>query len=121
MFKRFEKKYDCFLLYSNRLRYICERLMHKHRNKMTEQDLTATKKANYRIAQLVDDIPSGRLTEEKERLAEELGISIPQLNRIIRGASDPSGTQLRIIADFFGVPVDALYERTPQPLEAAAA
>lgn len=70
---------------------------------------TTPKKARYRIAQLVGDIPNSRLTEEKEALAFQLGISIPQLNRIIRGGSDPSGSQLRIIATYFGVAVDDLY------------
>ncbi len=88
--------------------------MHKHRNKMTEQVLEAPKKANYRIADFVETIPNGRLTEEKEQLAEKLGISVPQLNRIIRGGSEPNGTQLRIIALFFGVKVDELY--TPETI-----
>lgn len=67
------------------------------------------KKARYRIAELIKEIPNGRLTEEKEALATQLGVSIPQLNRIIRGGSDPSGSQLRIIAAYFGISVDDLY------------
>lgn len=76
---------------------------------MQVQSDTSPKKARYRIAQFVGNIPNSRLTEEKEALAAELGISIPQLNRIIRGGSDPSGSQLRIIATYFGVAVDDLY------------
>ena len=67
------------------------------------------KKARYRIAELIKEIPNGLLTEEKEALATQLGVSIPQLNRIIRGGSDPSGSQLRIIAAYFGISVDDLY------------
>ncbi|MBL7780654.1 MAG: helix-turn-helix transcriptional regulator [Saprospiraceae bacterium] len=75
-------------------------------------NLTGTqrmKKATYTIAKYVADIPNGRLSAEKEALASQLGISIAQLNRIIRGDSDPSGTQLLIIANFFGVSVGELY------------
>lgn len=67
------------------------------------------KKARYRISELVGNIPVSRLKSEKSALSAQLGVSIAQLNRIIRGHSDPSGTQLRIIADFFGVQVDELY------------
>lgn len=76
---------------------------------MEEKAAATPKKATYRIAQLVADIPNGRLTEQKEALADKLGISVPQLNRIIRGGSDPSGSQLQIIATFFETSVDQLY------------
>lgn len=89
--------------------YICERITHKHKNKMSELMMAQPKKADYRISELVGNIPAARLTEEKNALAAQLQLSIAQLNRIIRGDSDPSGTQLRIIADFFGVAVDDLY------------
>lgn len=84
--------------------------MHKHSNNMTSQAAMPLKKARYRIDEFIETIPNGQLMERKAMLAELLDISIPQLNRIIRGGSDPSGTQLRIIADFFEVPVDELYE-----------
>ncbi len=67
------------------------------------------KKAEYCIDKYVGNLPVSRVKEEKISLAAQLDISIAQLNRIIRGDSDPSGTQLRIIADFFGVQVDDLY------------
>ncbi|MEZ4941917.1 MAG: helix-turn-helix transcriptional regulator [Saprospiraceae bacterium] len=67
------------------------------------------KKARYRIAEFVGNIPVSRLKFEKLALSAQLGVSIAQLNRIIRGDSDPSGTQLRVIADFFDVAVDELY------------
>jgi len=73
------------------------------------------KKAQYRIGELVGNIPVSRLKSEKMALSAQLGVSIPQLNRIIRGDSDPSGTQLRVIADFFGVPVDELYANQDLP------
>lgn len=72
-------------------------------------EVTAQKKAEYRIDEFVGNIPAARLTEEKTSLAAQLGISIGQLNRIIRGDSDPSGTQLWIIAAFFGCSVHELY------------
>jgi len=86
---------------------------------MTEQVLELPKKANYRIAELVESIPNGTLTDKKIELADLLGISVPQLNRIIRGGSEPSGTQLRIIAAFFEVSVDELYQ--PLTITQAAA
>lgn len=67
------------------------------------------KKAKYRIAELVGNIPFGRIMQEKEALASQLDISLHQLNRIIRGGSEPSGSQLLIIANYFGVSVDDLY------------
>lgn len=76
---------------------------------MSELIMEQPKKAEYRIDELVGNLPAARLTNEKLALAAQLGISIAQLNRIIRGNSDPSGTQLKIIADFFGVQVDDLY------------
>ncbi len=76
---------------------------------MIEITSARSKKARYRIGELVGNIPVSRIRSEKLALAAQLGISIPQLNRIIRGDSDPSGTQLRVIAHFFGVPVDELY------------
>ena len=77
---------------------------------MEIQAAPTPKKAKYRIAELVGNIPFGRIMEEKEALASQLDISLHQLNRIIRGGSDPSGSQLLVIANFFGVPVDDLYE-----------
>lgn len=89
--------------------YICGRLTHKDKYNMSETMIALTKRAEYRIAELVGNIPAARLTEEKQALAAQLGISIAQLNRIVRGDSDPSGTQLRIISVFLGVSVDDLY------------
>lgn len=77
---------------------------------MEIQAATPPKKAKYRIAEFVENIPFGRIMEEKEALASQLGISLHQLNRIIRGGSDPSGSQLLIIAKYFGVAVDELYQ-----------
>lgn len=89
--------------------YICEHLTHKRSNNMTDTATATPKKAEYRFPVLFGNLPSARLMDEKYALSAQLGISIAQLNRIIRGDSDPSGTQLRIIADFFGVQVDDLY------------
>jgi len=89
--------------------YICEHLTHKHKNKMTEAATVMPKKAEYRFPELFGNLPAARVMDEKYALSAQLEISIAQLNRIIRGDSDPSGTQLRIIADFFGVQVDDLY------------
>jgi len=86
---------------------------------MEIQTYSFPKKAKYRIADFVANIPNGRLTEEKEALAAQLGISVPQLNRIIRGGSDPSGSQLLIIANFFGVAVDDLYQEEESAAVAA--
>jgi len=82
---------------------------------MNKNALSA-QKARYRIRELVGNIPSARLTIEKEDLAKQLGISMGQLNRIIRGGSDPSGTQLLVIADFFGMTVDGLYADSTAPV-----
>jgi transcriptional regulator with XRE-family HTH domain len=76
---------------------------------MIQQAVATQKKAEYRLKDLIDGIPNGRLIEEKNALAAQLGIGVPQLNRLIRGDSDLSGTQLRIIADFFGCGVNELY------------
>lgn len=86
--------------------YIC---VHKTNKGKNMQEVAAQKKAEYRIGEFVGNIPAARLTEEKTSLAAQLGISIGQLNRIIRGESDPSGTQLWTIAQFFGCTVDELY------------
>lgn len=72
------------------------------------------KKAEYRFPEMFGNLPAARVMDEKNTLSAQLDISIAQLNRIIRGDSDPSGTQLRIIADFFGVQVDELYQ-TAEP------
>lgn len=68
-----------------------------------------TKKAEYRFKELFGNVAASRLTETKATVSNRLGISIAQLNRIIRGESDPSGTQLLIIADSFGLTVSDLY------------
>lgn len=77
---------------------------------MTETATAMPKKAEYRFPELFGNLPAARVMDEKYALATQLDISIAQLNRIIRGDSDPSGTQLRIIADFFGTQVDELYQ-----------
>lgn len=80
---------------------------------------TNSQKCTYRIKEFVDNIPNGRLREEKELLCAKLGISLHQLNRIIRNGSEPSGTQLKLLADHFGVSVDDLYEKAAPTLVAA--
>lgn len=76
---------------------------------MNSEPTYLTKRAEYKIRAFVGNIPAARLTAQKNALANQLGISIGQLNRIIRGESDPSGTQLLTIAEFFGVTVNDLY------------
>lgn len=66
-------------------------------------------KAQYRFREVFGNVPAAKLTETKVRVATRLGISIASLNRIIRGESDPSGTQLMIIAESFGLAVSDLY------------
>jgi len=83
---------------------------------MNQSAINERFKAKYRIAHRIAEIPVGRIKQEKASLAEQLGISIAQLNRLIRQDSEPSGTQLRIIADFFGVSVDELYEEVADAL-----
>lgn len=81
---------------------------------MTDTATAMPKKAEYRFPEMFGNLPAARVMDEKNTLSAQLDISIAQLNRIIRGDSDPSGTQLRIIADFFGVQVDELYQ-TAEP------
>lgn len=71
-------------------------------------------KAQYRFRELFGNIPAAKLTETKVKVAARLDISIASLNRIIRGESDPSGTQLLIIAESFGISVTDLYYTGPQ-------
>ena len=78
-------------------------------------------KAQYRFRELFGNIPASRLTETKIQIAHRLGISIASLNRIIRGESDPTGTQLKILAESFNLTVSDLYyshETTTTPLGA---
>ena len=79
-------------------------------------------KARYRFREVFGNIPAARLTETKVKVANRLGISIASLNRIIRGESDPTGTQLLIIAESFGISVSDLYytghQSTTAPLGA---
>lgn len=105
---------------SKHLEYICERLTHKHKYNMELEAIQPQKKASYRFYEMVLNIPNGRLTQEKAALASQLGVSIFQLNRIIRGGSEPNGTQLLIIAKFFGVPVSDLYENEEARGQSAA-
>ena len=77
---------------------------------MTDTATAMPKKAEYRFPEMFGNLPAARVMDEKNSLSAQLDISVAQLNRIIRGDSDPSGTQLRIIADFFGVQVDELYQ-----------
>lgn len=86
---------------------------------MNLQGDNTPKKARYRFQELVGNIPNARLGDEKRALAFQLNLSIAQLNRLIRGDSEPSGTQLRIIADYFGKSVDELYDEEPTPAQAA--
>jgi len=68
-------------------------------------------KAKYRLGDLLSSFASNEYMSRKRELAQLLGIGIPQLDRLIRGDSDPSGTQLKIMAAFFGCTVDALYRQ----------
>jgi transcriptional regulator with XRE-family HTH domain len=68
-----------------------------------------SKKAEYRFREIFGAVSAAKLTEVKATIANRLGISIAQLNRIIRGDSDPSGTQLLILAESFSLSVDDLY------------
>lgn len=67
-------------------------------------------KAKYRLRELLAAFPVHAYMEKKRELAQKLDIGMPQLDRFIRGDSDPSGTQLKIMAEFFGCSVDALYQ-----------
>lgn len=67
-------------------------------------------KSQYRLRELLEAFPLQVYMEKKMELTIRLGIGKPQLDRLIRGDSDPSGTQLRILAEFFGCTVDALYK-----------
>lgn len=73
----------------------------------------------YRFREIFGKVAAAELTATKEAVAERLKISIAQLNRIIRGDSDPSGTQLYLMADYFDIPVDDLYATTNTEQEAA--
>lgn len=74
-------------------------------------------RAQYRFRELFGQVASSELTETKLLVAKRMDISIAQLNRIIRGDSDPSGTQLLVIAEYFGISVSDLYQH--QALSAA--
>jgi transcriptional regulator with XRE-family HTH domain len=67
-------------------------------------------KAQYRLRELLEKFPLDEYMDRKRELAKRLNIGKPQLDRLIRGDSDPSGTQLKIMAVFFGCTVDALYQ-----------
>lgn len=69
-------------------------------------------KAQYRLRELLERFPQDEYMDKKRELAKRLNIGKPQLDRLIRGDSDPSGTQLRIMADFFNSTVDALYQKS---------
>lgn len=69
-------------------------------------------KAQYRLKDLLEAFPQNIYLNKKKELANKLGISTHQLGRFIRGNSDPSGTQLKIMAEFFGCLVDDLYQKT---------
>jgi len=86
--------------------YICERLTHKCRKNIT---MDTQIRAQYRFKEIFGKVAAADLSNTKSEVSDRLGISIAQLNRIIRGESDPSGTQLLIIAEHFDLPVDELY------------
>lgn len=69
-------------------------------------------KAEYRLRELLEAFPLSSYMDKKRELAKNLGIGMPQLDRFIRGNSDPSGTQLKIMAEFFDCLVDDLYQKT---------
>jgi transcriptional regulator with XRE-family HTH domain len=70
-------------------------------------------KAKYLLRELLEAFPLHEYMDKKKELAKKLGIGRPQLDRLVRGDSDPSGTQLKIMAEFFGCSVDELYKPTP--------
>lgn len=76
-------------------------------------------KAQYRIAELLDSLPKAEYSDKKKALAATLGVTTQQLNALIRGVGDLSGTKLALVAEFFAVPVDELYKN--RPVDAAAA
>lgn len=67
-------------------------------------------KAQYRLRELLEAFPSHTYMDKKRELAKRLGIGMPQLGKLLRGDSDPSGTHLKIMAGFFGCSVDDLYQ-----------
>ncbi len=72
-------------------------------------------KTQYVLRELLSVYPVNEYMERKRALAKKLEVGMPQLDKLIRGDSDPSGTQLKIMAEFFSCTVDALYK----PMEAA--
>lgn len=72
-------------------------------------DTSFRPKAKYRFKQAFGAIPAAEISNVKNEVADRLGISLAQLNRIIRGESDPSGTQLFLIAESLNTTVNDLY------------
>lgn len=67
-------------------------------------------KAQYRFRELLEKFSLNEYMHKKRELAKRLSIGMPQLDRFIRGDSDPSGTQLKAMAEFFECLVDDLYK-----------
>lgn len=67
-------------------------------------------KAQYRLRELLEAFPQEEHISKKRELAQLLHVSRTQLGRLLSGHCDPSGTQLKIMAEFFGCSVDALYQ-----------
>lgn len=67
-------------------------------------------KAKYCLRELLEAFPSSEYMKKKRGLADMLGIGMAQLDRLFRGDSDPSGTQLKVMAEFFECRVDDLYK-----------
>jgi transcriptional regulator with XRE-family HTH domain len=68
-------------------------------------------RAKYRIREILSNVPKSEFPHAKKELCNILGITVQGLSNLLNGRSDWSGTKLRLVADYFGVPVDELYQK----------
>lgn len=68
-------------------------------------------RAKYRVSEILSSVPKSQYREKKQQLCDLLGITSQGLSKLLHGYSDWTGTKLLLVAQFFGVPVDDLYQK----------
>jgi transcriptional regulator with XRE-family HTH domain len=78
---------------------------------------THKKLSRYRLNELLNSIPQGEYKTKRAELLKRLDITAPTLGDYRKGVRDIPGEKLKIIADFFQVDIEDLYNTSNTTIE----